>query len=125
MKLRILTYNFPGSHCFCYLVEYFIRRFLIESNIFLFRVQNLKEYIERAYGIPSLNQVLLISGGEVLQPQLRVCSYSSGTDENPIYMFSTLFDSTKYFPPWPSKENRKFNYYLYEIITIIIVFIHI
>lgn len=75
---------------------------------FFCRVQNLKETIERLHGIPSANQVLLISGGEVLQPSSRVCSYSSGTDENPIYMFSTLFDSSKHLSPWPSIESRKY-----------------
>lgn len=77
-----------------------------EMEVALQTVQNLKETIERLHGIPSLNQVLLISGGEVLQPLSRVCSYSSGTDENPIYMFSTLFDNLKYFPPWPSIESH-------------------
>lgn len=33
-------------------------------------------------------QVLLISGGENLDPNARVCSYSSGTDTNPIFLFS-------------------------------------
>lgn len=75
--------------------------------MFNYRVQNLKEQIERLHGIPAIKQVLLISGGEVLQPSSRVCSYSSGTDENPIYMF-TLFDSSKHLPPWPSIESRKY-----------------
>lgn len=75
--------------------------------LFIFRVQNLKDTIERLHGIPAANQVLLISGGEVLHLNSRVCSYSSGTDENPIYMFSTLFDSPKLLPPWPS-ESRKY-----------------
>lgn len=71
------------------------------------RVQNLKESIERLHGIPAAKQVLMISGGEVLNPVSRVCSYSSGTDENPIYMFSILFDNSKLLPPWPS-ECRKY-----------------
>lgn len=33
-------------------------------------------------------QVLLVSGGESLDPAARVCSYSAGTDTNPIYLFS-------------------------------------
>lgn len=71
------------------------------------RVQNLKDTIERLHGIPATKQVLMISGGEVLNPLKRVSSYPSGTDENPIYMFSILFDSSKLLQPWPS-ESRKF-----------------
>lgn len=79
-------------------------------NLFFFffhRVQNLKDTIERLHGIPATKQVLMISGGEVLNPLKRVSSYPSGTDENPIYMFSILFDSSKLLQPWPS-ESRKF-----------------
>lgn len=72
-----------------------------------YRVQNLKETIERLHGIPATKQVLMISGGEVLNPVSRVCSYPSGTDENPIYMFSILFDNSKLLQPWPS-ECRKY-----------------
>lgn len=49
----------------------------------------LKETIERICRIPRSQQVLLISGGEILQNGTKVCSYSSGTDNNPIFMFST------------------------------------
>lgn len=81
------------------------------SHIYFFfsfyRVQNLKETIERLHGIPATKQVLMISGGEVLNSTSRVCSYSSGTDENPIYMFSILFDNSKLHQPWPS-EIRKY-----------------
>lgn len=66
----------------------------------------MRDTIERLHGIPSTKQVLMISGGEVLNPTKRVSSYPSGTDENPIYMFSILFDSSKLMPPWPS-ESRK------------------
>lgn len=81
-----------------------------QHEIFLFcvyRVQNLKETIERLHGIPASNQVLLISGGEVLNILSRVCSYQSGTDENPIYMFSTLFNGPKLFSALAS-ESRKY-----------------
>lgn len=44
--------------------------------------------IEKVCKIPANKQVLLVSGGEVLRPDTRVCSYSAGTDTNPIYMFS-------------------------------------
>lgn len=47
--------------------------------------------------------MLLVSGGEMLQPTARVCSYSAGTDTNPIYMFSTTICELKNPPPpWPS-----------------------
>lgn len=54
-----------------------------------FSVHTLKETIERICGIPKTHQVLLISGGEILQYGTKVFSYSSGTDTNPIFMFST------------------------------------
>lgn len=82
-------------------------RVFLSSFWFICRVQNLKETIERLHGIPATKQVLMISGGEVLNPVSRVCSYPSGTDENPIYMFSILFDNSKLLPPWPS-ECRKY-----------------
>ena len=42
-------------------------------------VQRLQESIEIEYQIPVDKQVLLISGGQSLDPQMRVCSYSAGT----------------------------------------------
>ena len=36
----------------------------------------------------SFPKVLLISGGENLQRDVRVCSYNAGTDTNPIFLFS-------------------------------------
>lgn len=54
-----------------------------------YSVNMLKDTIEKICGIPKANQVLLISGGEILQFDTKVFSYSSGTDTNPIFMFST------------------------------------
>lgn len=71
-----------------------------------YRVQNLKETIERLHNIPAASQVLLISGGEVLDLMSRICSYPSGTDENPIYMFTTMFDGPRQFAPLPT-DSRK------------------
>lgn len=51
-------------------------------------VKQLSDVIERSCGIPADKQVLLVSGGESLDPTARVCSYSAGTDTNPIYLFS-------------------------------------
>ncbi|KAL4715117.1 hypothetical protein ACJJTC_012164 [Scirpophaga incertulas] len=48
----------------------------------------LKIAIERKTKIPANSLVLLVSGGEVLQSDHVVSSYSAGTDTNPIYMFS-------------------------------------
>lgn len=46
----------------------------------------------------------------MLQTNARVCSYSAGTDTNPIYMFSTT-DSTNPPQPWPSIELGKFIFF--------------
>ncbi|XP_018336632.1 RB1-inducible coiled-coil protein 1 isoform X2 [Agrilus planipennis] len=51
-------------------------------------VSNLKQYIEKVCKIPSEKQVLLVSGGDCLDPDTRVNLYSAGTDTNPIYLFS-------------------------------------
>lgn len=64
-------------------------------------VSELMEAIERECGVVATHQVLLMSGGESLKPDARVCSYSAGTDTNPIYLFSkaAIQDQT---PPKPS-----------------------
>lgn len=60
----------------------------VEMNLALEDASMLKEAIKKITGIPSDKQVLLASGGESLEPNVRVCSYSAGTDTNPIYLFS-------------------------------------
>lgn len=73
-----------------------------------FSVDYLKETINRHHGIPKLDQVLLVSGGETLQSNARVAKYSAGTDTNPIFMFSkTITDARNPPPPWPSIESGK------------------
>lgn len=52
-------------------------------------VRMLTETIEKVTCIPKEHQVLLISGGEILQIDAKVFSYSAGTDTNPIFLFST------------------------------------
>ena len=42
-------------------------------------VSKLQEAIHTSYNIPPDKQVMLISGGENLDPSARVCSYSAGT----------------------------------------------
>lgn len=54
----------------------------------IFSVASLKLAIERKTKVPAHSLVLLVSGGEVLQSDHMVSSYSAGTDTNPIYMFS-------------------------------------
>ncbi|XP_021922149.1 RB1-inducible coiled-coil protein 1 isoform X2 [Zootermopsis nevadensis] len=61
---------------------------IYEMNLALECVKQLSDVIERSCGIPADKQVLLVSGGESLDPTARVCSYSAGTDTNPIYLFS-------------------------------------
>ncbi|XP_038046178.1 RB1-inducible coiled-coil protein 1-like [Patiria miniata] len=51
-------------------------------------VQRLQETLATEYQLPIDKQVLLISGGQSLDPHIRVCSYSAGTDTNPIFLFS-------------------------------------
>ncbi|KAG7153514.1 RB1-inducible coiled-coil protein 1-like, partial [Homarus americanus] len=72
-----------------------------DMNLALENVSVLKEVINRAMKVPPEKQVLLISGGEALDPNQRVCQYSAGTDTNPIFLFSktTIEGQT---PPSPS-----------------------
>ena len=42
-------------------------------------VTKLQQVISSETGIPFESQVLLISGGETMSPNARVCSYSAGT----------------------------------------------
>ncbi|XP_031850148.1 autophagy-related 17 isoform X2 [Nomia melanderi] len=64
-------------------------------------VSQLMEAIERECGVVAAHQVLLMSGGESLEPNARVCSYSAGTDTNPIYLFSKAAIES-HLPPTPS-----------------------
>ncbi|XP_077273593.1 autophagy-related 17 isoform X2 [Temnothorax americanus] len=64
-------------------------------------VSQLMEAIERECGVVAAHQVLLMSGGECLEPHARVCSYSAGTDTNPIYLFSKAAIESS-LPPTPS-----------------------
>ncbi len=59
-------------------------------NLALEKVSYLKGVIARSCKIPPDKQVLLISGGESLEPEETVCKYSAGTDTNPIYLFSMV-----------------------------------
>lgn len=51
-------------------------------------MSNLREAIWQTCRIPIDRQVLLVSGGECLDPQSGVCFYAAGTDTNPIFLFN-------------------------------------
>jgi hypothetical protein len=59
-------------------------------NLALEKVNYLKGVIARSCRIPPDKQVLLISGGESLDAEERVCKYAAGTDTNPIFLFSLI-----------------------------------
>ncbi|XP_057371182.1 LOW QUALITY PROTEIN: RB1-inducible coiled-coil protein 1-like [Daphnia carinata] len=74
-----------------------------DMNLALETVANLKEVVYKASKIAPDKQVLLISGGQSLDPSYRVCSYSAGTDTNPIFLFcKSTIDSA--VPPSPSMD---------------------
>uniref|UniRef100_T1IRC5 Autophagy protein ATG17-like domain-containing protein n=1 Tax=Strigamia maritima TaxID=126957 RepID=T1IRC5_STRMM len=60
----------------------------MDLNLTTKSVEYLKEKIASRMHIPVANQVLLVNGGESIDSQESVCSYSSGTDSDPIYLFS-------------------------------------
>ncbi|XP_076764076.1 autophagy-related 17 isoform X2 [Xylocopa sonorina] len=72
-----------------------------DIKLALHTVAELSEAIERECGVVAAHQVLLMSGGESLEPSTRVCSYSAGTDTNPIYLFSKAAIES-HLPPTPS-----------------------
>ncbi|KAG5684501.1 hypothetical protein PVAND_013731 [Polypedilum vanderplanki] len=76
-----------------------------DVSLALDSVQSLKLTIERQHAIPACNQVLLVSGGETLDASNRVCSYSAGTDTNPIFMFSNSLEPRNQPQPWPSIDD--------------------
>ncbi|XP_069193835.1 RB1-inducible coiled-coil protein 1 isoform X1 [Procambarus clarkii] len=71
-----------------------------DMNLALENVSVLKEEVHRTLKVPPEKQVLLISGGEALDPDQRVCQYSAGTDTNPIFLFSKT-TIEKQNPPVP------------------------
>jgi hypothetical protein len=87
--------------------NFFFRRNTLFRSSTSLSVQSLTQAIERQYAIPASSQVLLVSGGETLIPSYRVCTYSAGTDTNPIFMFSSDLEQRNAPAPWPSIENGK------------------
>ncbi|XP_071782552.1 RB1-inducible coiled-coil protein 1 isoform X1 [Centroberyx gerrardi] len=51
-------------------------------------VLELKHAIQVKYKIATQHQVLVVNGGECMAAERRVCSYSAGTDTNPIFLFN-------------------------------------
>lgn len=51
-------------------------------------VLDLKHAIQAKYKIATQHQVLVVNGGECMVAERRVCSYSAGTDTNPIFLFN-------------------------------------
>ena len=64
-------------------------------------VTSLQNVIAREYAIPEDKQVLLISGGDSLDPVATVGKYHAGTDTNPIFLFSKSTIEAQQ-PPSPS-----------------------
>lgn len=62
----------------------------LDMNLALETVGYLKGVVARSCCIPPEKQVLLISGGESLEDDERVCKYAAGTDTNPIFLFSLV-----------------------------------
>ncbi|XP_049533094.1 RB1-inducible coiled-coil protein 1 isoform X2 [Anopheles darlingi] len=81
------------------------RMLTFEMNWMFEDIRKLKEVIERHHAIPARSIVLLVSGGEMLVNESRVCNYATGTDTNPIYMFSTNTDEL--LPPSPGPSNTE------------------
>lgn len=96
-------FSFTRSYSLCQLMSNII--YFFHSIALKHRVHSLKLAIERHHAIPANSQVLLVSGGETLESANRVCSYSAGTDENPIFMFSNSLEPRNPPQPWPSIEN--------------------
>lgn len=51
-------------------------------------VADLKHAIQSKYKIAVQHQVLVVNGGECMTADRRVCTYSAGTDTNPIFLFN-------------------------------------
>ncbi|CAH1183184.1 unnamed protein product [Phaedon cochleariae] len=80
------------------------RMMTFDMSLALESVDNLKHFVQEEFKIAAEKQVLLISGGECLDPNKRVCSYSAGTDTNPIFLFSkSIIESPT--PPLPGAEH--------------------
>ncbi|KAJ7412454.1 RB1-inducible coiled-coil protein 1 [Willisornis vidua] len=81
----ILCFDFPIFHDLLPMVH------VIEEEVMVRwqrSVADLKHAIQTKYKIAIQHQVLVVNGGECMAPDRRVCSYSAGTDTNPIFLFN-------------------------------------
>ncbi|CAH2285198.1 RB1-inducible coiled-coil 1 isoform X1 [Pelobates cultripes] len=75
--------------------------FAFDTELAVQTVNDLKHAIQTKYKIAVHNQMLVVNGGECMAPERRVCSYSAGTDTNPIFLFNKemiLSDRTPTIP---------------------------
>uniref|UniRef100_A0A8D0GXC9 RB1-inducible coiled-coil protein 1 n=1 Tax=Sphenodon punctatus TaxID=8508 RepID=A0A8D0GXC9_SPHPU len=59
-----------------------------DTELAVQNVADLKHAIQTKYKIAIQHQVLVVNGGECMAPERRVCTYSAGTDTNPIFLFN-------------------------------------
>ncbi|XP_061776460.1 RB1-inducible coiled-coil protein 1 isoform X1 [Nerophis ophidion] len=59
-----------------------------DTDLAVQTVVELKHAIQAKYKIAIQHQVLVVNGGECMAAERRVCSYSAGTETNPIFLFN-------------------------------------
>uniref|UniRef100_A0A1A8J463 RB1-inducible coiled-coil protein 1 n=1 Tax=Nothobranchius kuhntae TaxID=321403 RepID=A0A1A8J463_NOTKU len=59
-----------------------------DTDLAVQTVLELKHAIQAKYKIVVQHQVLVVNGGECMAAERRVCSYSAGTETNPIFLFN-------------------------------------
>lgn len=59
-----------------------------DTDLAVQTVLELKHAIQAKYKIAIQHQVLVVNGGECMATERRVCSYSAGTETNPIFLFN-------------------------------------
>uniref|UniRef100_A0A8C6NXT1 RB1-inducible coiled-coil protein 1 n=1 Tax=Nothobranchius furzeri TaxID=105023 RepID=A0A8C6NXT1_NOTFU len=59
-----------------------------DTDLAVQTVLELKHAIQAKYKIAVQHQVLVVNGGECMAAERRVCSYSAGTETNPIFLFN-------------------------------------
>uniref|UniRef100_A0A8C7E643 RB1-inducible coiled-coil protein 1 n=1 Tax=Naja naja TaxID=35670 RepID=A0A8C7E643_NAJNA len=59
-----------------------------DTELAVQNVADLKQAIQNKYRIAIQYQVLVVNGGECMAADRKVCSYSAGTDTNPIFLFN-------------------------------------
>ena len=82
-----------------------------EMDLALETVGHLKSVIARSPACQLLDpekQVLLISGGDTLEEEARVCKYNAGTDTNPIFLFSRSSIDHSNAPDLPNMREHEF-----------------